>query len=118
MNLSWIFVPYDDCVCDNAWVNVDYLSNNEFNNYLDSITNDIQAEELRLYTKREAIRILKDEISKYDNFYDFVKNYSPRDYKCVKGKEYVSQRVLNDHVKYWNEIHNDLEIKLLRVFFM
>ena len=56
-------------------------------------------------------------MKKNNCFYNFVKNYSSRDFKIINNKKYVSQRVICKHVKYWNEIHPDNKIKKLRVFF-
>ena len=61
--------------------------------------------------------ILKEEMKKVNNFYDFIKNYSPCDYKVIQNKPYISQRVISTHVEIWNQI-NDVKIKHLQVFFI
>jgi len=57
-------------------------------------------------------------MKRWECFYNFMKDYSYRDYKLINNKPYVSQRVVDKHVKYWNIVHPTNKIKKLRIFFM
>jgi predicted nuclease of restriction endonuclease-like RecB superfamily len=100
-----------------TWISVDYLNPTDFSSYLDTLDDDEKNIELVEYSKRQAKRMLKQEMEKNDCFYTFIKNYSPRDFKIICGLSYVSQRVIIKHVKYWNEMHPEKKIKKLRIFF-
>lgn len=99
------------------WISVDYLNQDEFYTYMQELTEDERAIELAQFSKRVGKKLLKEEMKNNICFYNFIKNYSPRDFKIIKNKKYVSQRVICKHVKYWNEIHTDNKIKNLRIFF-
>ena len=101
-----------------TWIPVDYLDPDEFYNYLQTLPEDHRALELRQFSRRLAKKILKEEMEKWNCFYDFVEDYSSRDFKKINGIKHVSQRVLIKHVKYWNIIHPTNTIKKLRVFFI
>ena len=99
------------------WVNIDYIDIDDFHNYLKYLPEDEQAYELEFYGKQQSLIMLKNEMLKEKNFYYFVKNYSPRDYKIINNRSHVSQRVIKTHVELWNEIHKT-RIKKLRIFFI
>jgi hypothetical protein len=99
------------------WTEIPYFTSDELNEYLDTLSEDEYAYELQSYSKYHARSILKEEMKKVNNFYDFVKNYSPCDYKVIQNKPYISQRVISTHIEIWNEI-NDIKIKHLQVFFI
>jgi hypothetical protein len=96
-----------------TWTQVDHLNQTEFMEYIETLSDDDKQKEIKKYSKR----LLKNEMKKYISFYNFIKNYSPRDFKIIKGSPHVSQRVLYKHVKYWNEIHPNNSIKKLQIFF-
>ena len=100
------------------WVPVDYLNIDDFYEYIQTLPEDQRAIELRQFSKREAKKILKEGMKESSCFYDFIKHYSHRDFKNIKGLPYVSQRVLIKHVKYWNITHPKNKINSLRIFFM
>ncbi len=100
-----------------SWVPLNHLSDTEFNEYLDTIPEDNKSIELRQHIKMKSEVILKEEMKKYTNFYNFIKKYSPKDFKIIKNRGHVSQRVLNTHLQFWNEIHPSNPINNLRVFF-
>ena len=100
-----------------TWVPLDHLSDTDFKEYLKTISEDDKPIELQQHIKMKSEGILKEEMKMYRNFYNFIKQYSPRDFKTIKNKGHVSQRVLNIHLRIWNEIHPTEEVKNLRVFF-
>ena len=100
-----------------TWISVNYLNHGEFYNYLNTLSDEERNIELVQYSKRHAKKLLKDEMRNNTCFYTFIKNYSPRDYQVINQVNYVSQRVICKHVKYWNQIHPENKIKNLRVFF-
>jgi len=100
-----------------TWISVNYLDHEEFCNYLNTLSEDERNIELAQYSKRQAKRMLKDDMRNSKCFYTFIENYSPRDYQVINGIKHVSQRVISKHVKYWNQTHPKNKIKNLRVFF-
>ena len=100
-----------------TWVPLDHLSDSDFKDYLNTIPEDNKPTELQQHMKLKSEGILKEEMKKYTNFYNFIKKYSPNDFKTIKNKGHVSQRVLTKHLKFWNEIHPSNQVKNLRVFF-
>ena len=100
-----------------TWISVNYLGTDEFCNYLNTLSEDERNIELANFSKRQAKKMLKDDMKNNSCFYNFIKNYSPRDYQVINGDKYVSQRVICKHIKYWNQIHPNNKIKNLRVFF-
>lgn len=99
------------------WLSVNYLSPDEFGEYLQTLPDDERARELVEFSKRHAKKLLKEDMKRSSCFYTFIKNYSSRDFKIINGQKYVSQRVIVNHVKYWNDTHPNNRIKKLRVFF-
>ena len=99
------------------WLHVSYFDHSEFYNYLYTLPDDEHARELETYTKQQAMLILKEDMKKSNNFYEFIRNYSPRDYTIVNSKPYVSQRVISTHVELWNSLHKQ-RLKTLRIFFI
>jgi len=76
------------------WIPVSHLSLNDFTVYLSTVDNEeIRSTEIQRYSKRHAVEIMCMDMLKYTTFYDFVKVFSPNDYKLIKGKSHVSQRV-------------------------
>ena len=69
------------------------------------------------YGKEKSLEILKEYMQSHRNFYMFIKVYSPRDYRYIEGKSYVSHRVIEKHVQIWNETHSH-NVKKLRIFFL
>lgn len=104
-------------MASDTWISVNYLDPKEFSLYLDTLSDDEKNMELAEYSKRQAKRMLKQEMKNNNCFYTFIKNYSPRDFKIIRNLPYVSQRVIIKHVKYWNEMHPEKKIKNLRIFF-
>jgi hypothetical protein len=102
---------------NNNWISVEYLNNDDFCLYMDTLSEDEKAVELAQFSKRVGKKMLKDEMKKNNCFYNFIKSYSSRDFKIIKNKKHVSQRVICKHVKYWNETHPNNKIKNLRIFF-
>ena len=100
-----------------TWISVNYLCPDEFYNYLNTLSEDERTIELVNYSKRQAKRMLKDDMRNNTCFYTFIKNYSPRDYKVINGVSHVSHRVISKHVNYWNQTHPVNKIKNLRIFF-
>jgi hypothetical protein len=100
------------------WTSVPYLNQHDFIGYLDTLTQDDRAQEIKIFSQREGVRLLKKHMKEEQDFYNFMAIFSPPDFKIIKGKEYVSQRVVSTHVKYWNDTHPQCQIKTLRVFFM
>jgi hypothetical protein len=99
------------------WISVDYLNQDDFYMYIQELSEDERAIELAQFSKRVGKKLLKEEMKKNNCFYNFIKSYSSRDFKIIKNKKYVSQRVICTHVKFWNETHPNNKIKNLRVFF-
>ena len=99
------------------WTHVSYFSKNQFYEYLDTLAEDKHAREMEIYSKQQSLQILKDFMKEENDFYTFIKNYSPRDYKIIRKKQFVSQRVIMKHVQLWNEVH-DTNIQTLNVFFL
>lgn len=104
-------------MASDTWISLNYLNPKEFSSYLDTLDEDEKNIELAEYSKRQAKRMLKQEMKTSKCFYTFIKNYSPRDFKIIQGLSHVSQRVIIKHVKYWNETHPEKKIKKLRIFF-
>ena len=100
-----------------TWISVNYLCPDEFCKYLNTLSEDERNIELSQYSKRQAKRMLKDDMRNSKCFYKFIKTYSPRDYQVINGITHVSQRVICKHLKYWNQTHPENKIKNLRVFF-
>jgi len=100
-----------------TWVPLDHLSDVDFKEYLNTVPEDEKSIELKHHIKLKSEILLKEEMKKYSNFYNFIKKYSPRDFKTIKNKGHVSQRVINVHLRFWNEIHPNNQVKNLRVFF-
>ena len=61
--------------------------------------------------------MLKEYMKIFDDFYRFIKEYSPCDFKIIHRKPHVSQRVISQHVDLWNETHEKSKLRTLRVFF-
>lgn len=95
------------------WTHIEHLDHKDFMEYVDTLPDKEKIFEI----KKHSRRMLKDEMRKYISFYNFIEKYSPRDFKIIKGKKYVSQRVIREHVKYWNQTHPFNTIKKLRIFF-
>ena len=76
------------------WIPVDYLNVDDFYDYLQTLSEDQRALELQQFSKREAKKILKKGMKESNCFYDFIKNYSYRDFKIIQGLPHVSQRVI------------------------
>ena len=98
---DWIIIE-----CENKWNIIENLTNIETK----------KCKEMQLETERKGIEILKNEMKLYNNFYKFIKDFSPVDYKLINGKKYVSQRVIGNHFKYWNEIHSYSKLQNIRIF--
>lgn len=101
----------------NDWTEINHFDIDEFYTYLSTLPEEQQANELQMFGKQQSYLVLKNDMLKYNNFYTFIQNYSPRDYKILNNKPYVSQRVIIKHVELWNELHS-MNIKRLRVFFL
>ena len=99
------------------WTEINHFDIDDFYTYLYTLSEEHQAKELEIFGKQQSLMLLKTEMTKYNNFYEFIKQYSPRDYKKLNNKPYVSQRVIIKHVELWNELHFP-KIKILRIFFM
>jgi len=99
------------------WTEVKHFNVDDFYTYLYTLPEEQQAKELEQFGKQQSLLLLKTDMKKYNNFYEFIKQYSPRDYKILNNKQYVSQRVIIKHVELWNEIHSQ-SIKRLRIFFI
>jgi len=99
------------------WTEVKHFNVDDFYTYLYTLPEEQQAKELEQFGKQQSLFLLKTDMKKYNNFYEFIKQYSPRDYKILNNKQYVSQRVIIKHVELWNEIHSQ-SIKRLRIFFI
>jgi hypothetical protein len=96
-----------------TWTQVEHLSQNDFLDYVQTLSPEEQKIEIKKFSKR----MLKLEMKKNICFYSFIKNYSPRDFKIIHRLPFVSQRVICKHVKYWNETHPLNKIKTLRIFY-
>ena len=107
----------DDSLEFYGWTEVKHFNTDDFYTYLYTLPEEQQAKELEQFGKQQSLFLLKTDMKKYNNFYDFIKQYSPRDYKILNNKPYVSQRVIIKHVELWNELHCQ-EIKRLRIFFI
>lgn len=99
------------------WTKIDYFNIDEFYSYLYTLPEEQQADELATFGKQQSMILLKDDMIKYKNFYEFIKNYSPRDYRIINNKPWISQRVINTHIQLWNSLHIH-RITKLRVFFL
>ena len=99
------------------WESIEFLKDRELEDYLCTLDEDSRARELELYGKYYSNELLKEHMKKFSNFYSFVKDYSPCDFRLVRNKPHVSQRVIVQHVQMWNDIHCPKKIKTLRVFF-
>ena len=102
---------------ENDWIEITYFDINDFGNYLEGLTEDQYAKELENYSKQQAKIIIQTDMKKANTFYEFMKEYSLRDYKIINNREYVSQRVISTHVNLWNDL-NKSKIKKLRIFFL
>ena len=101
------------------WIPVSHLNLSEFTAYLSTVNNDdLRSTEIQRYSKRHAVTMMCSDMQKYTSFYEFVEVFSPADYKIIKGKPHVSQRVIANHIQYWNECRPHHIVKTLRVFFM
>ena len=100
------------------WITLNYLEPDDFFVYLQGLSEDERAVELCQYSKRHAKYLLKKEMKKWNCFYKFMENYSYRDFKIIHNIPHVSQRVILEHVKYWNKVHPTNKINELRIFFM
>ena len=105
------------CVLD-EWEKIDFLKDKELDDYLLTLDEDEKAKEIEIYGKRCSVELLKDHMNNFLNFYFFIKDYSPCDFKYIGTKPYVSQRVIVQHVQLWNELHKCNKIKKLRVFIL
>ena len=99
------------------WIEITYFDIDDFENYIEGLTEDQYAKELENYSKQQAKIIIETDMKKANTFYEFMKKYSPRDYKIINNREYVSQRVISTHVNLWNNL-NKSKIKKLRIFFL
>ena len=102
---------------ESDWVEITYFDIDDFNNYIEGLTEDQYAKELENYSKQQARLIIEADMKQANTFYEFMKKYSPRDYKIINNREYVSQRVISTHVNLWNNL-NKRKIQKLRVFFL
>lgn len=99
------------------WIEIKYFNIDDFYTYLYTLSEEQQTKELETFGKQQSLILLRNDMKKYNNFYEFIKQYSPRDYKILNNKPYVSQRVIIKHVELWNELHSQA-IKKLRIFFI
>ena len=79
------------------------MSEDEYNNYV---------------SRNIAENMLIDDMKKYANFYTFVRNFSPVDYKIIYNKEHVSQRVMFKWRILWNSVHPENQLDTLNIFFL
>lgn len=100
-----------------GWTEIKHFDVDDFYTYLYTLPDDQQAKELETFGKQQSLMLLKYDMKQYTSFYEFIKQYSPRDFKILNNKPYVSQRVIIKHVELWNELHSN-EIKRLRIFFI
>ena len=100
-----------------GWTEIKHFNVDDFYTYLYTLPEEQQAHELEMFGKQQSLVLLKNDMVRFNNFYEFIKQYSPRDYKILNNKPYVSQRVIIKHVQLWNELHT-AEIKRLRIFFL
>lgn len=114
MNNDWVVLDTPDMLLD--WNEVQNLSISEFNKYLSTLSSDMQLEASQLETKRQGIQILKTLMKTHSTFYSFIKDFSPVDYKNIKGIPHVSKRVIGCHFNMWNAIHPNRSIKKLNTF--
>ena len=98
------------------WERIDFLTGSALHEYLDTLDEDTKAKELEIYGKHVSHELLKNHMKEFSNFYSFVQDYSPCDFRFIRKKPYISQRVIVQHVQMWNQIHIT-KIKSLRVFF-
>ena len=107
----WILVPNV-----NEWVKLTHLSFNEFEEYIEFLS-DTEKELAQQYeTQRKGREIILDMMKEYSNFYTFIKNFSPVDYKYIDKKQYVSNRVTTTHLELWHITHPYSKLEHLRVF--
>jgi hypothetical protein len=99
------------------WLSINYLTPDDFSEYLKTLPEDERSIELAQFSKRYAKKILKEGMKASTCFYQFIQDYSSRDFKIINGKPHVSQRVIIKHVKYWNDTHPYNHIRKLRIFF-
>ena len=107
----------DDSPKFDGWTEINHFNIDDFYTYLYTLSEEQHANELENFGKRQSFLLLKNDMKKYTSFYEFIKQYSPRDYKLLNNKPYVSQRVIIKHVELWNELHFQ-QIKRLRIFFI
>lgn len=100
-----------------TWTSVNFLKQDDFLEYLDTLPENERSDELKKFSQREAVNILKKDMKACKtNFYNFIARFSPADFKIINRKSHVSQRVIDSHVNYWNEVNPDKKVKTLRVF--
>ena len=102
---------------DSDWIEISYFDIDDFREYIECLPEDEYAKELENYSKQQAKYIIETDMKKASTFYEFMKKYSPRDYKIINNREYVSQRVITTHVYLWNNLKKH-DIKKLRIFFL
>ena len=93
------------------WENID------LHDYIDTLDDDTKAIELEKYGKSLSMILLKEHMTKFENFYYFMRDYSPCDYRIINRKPHVSQRVIVQHIDLWNAVHNN-KLKRIRIFFL
>ena len=100
-----------------TWTSINFLNKDDFLEYLETLPEAERPDELKKYSQCEAVNILKNDMKKCNmNFYNFIAQFSPADFKIINRKSHVSQRVIDTHVNYWNEVNPEKKIKTLRVF--
>ena len=110
-------ISHDISTTFDGWTEIQHFNVDDFYTYLYTLPEEEQALELERFGKQQSLVLLKNDMVKFNSFYEFIKQYSPRDYKILNNKPYVSQRVIIKHVQLWNELHT-AEIKRLRIFFL
>ena len=72
-------------IVDDDWTEIKHFNVDDFYNYLYTLPEELQAKELEIFGNQQSLILLKTEMKKYYNFYEFVKQYSPRDYKILNN---------------------------------